>query len=63
MTIDIVTADGVALDIKDTFSHLALNSGPELLGRLVEALVTNGTLTGRDLLHLLPFGYEVRIDD
>mgnify|MGYP001612440057 CR=1 FL=1 len=63
MTIDIITPESVALDIKDAVAVLAVENWAELLGRLVEKLAHNGTLTARDVAYLLPIGYEVRIND
>lgn len=62
MTIDIITPDGVAVDVKDAIGDLALKSSAELIGLLVQTLTRNGTLSHRELLDILPFGYEVRIN-
>lgn len=58
--IDVVTPDGVAVDVKDAVADLALRSGPEILGRLVDALVKSGALDADQLRRILPDSYEVR---
>ena len=61
MTIDVITPDGIAVDIKDAICDLArTGNAPELIGRLVQALINNGKLSADDLRTMLPISYEVR---
>lgn len=54
---DILTPDGIAVDVRDAVTAV---SCPVFVGRLVELLITKGLITGDELQALLPPGYEVR---
>jgi len=59
--IDIIDLDtNVGMKIKDAIADVAMTSGPEALGRLVQELVSSGVITADGLRRILPLRYEVR---
>jgi len=60
MTIDVLCPNGVAVDVRDAVSEIAVNSSPELIGRIMQVLVDKKIIGAADLRLILPPDYEVR---